>query len=131
MGFFSSKLEFLGGDSPCLTPSNLEVAVSWYKEKLDCRELTREEKETLRSDESSVTILALPGPYLTGVYFYPDPSGNPTTVPVLYVGDLAKAHRLLSERGVACTPIQSDASGHSYFELRDLDGNVIEICHED
>jgi hypothetical protein len=131
VGFFSSKLEFFGGDSPCFSPSNVAAAVDWYKLKLDCRNLTREEEEELKSDDPPVAKLALPGPELTCVYFYADPSGLPKTIPVIFCGNLEKTHRLLSERGVSCTAIQPDRSGRDFFEIQDLDGNKLEVCLAD
>jgi hypothetical protein len=52
-----------------------------------------------------------------------------TTVPVIFSGKLTKAHDYLVSRGAAPGPIQ-DGGGTEFFEIRDLEGNLIEICRE-
>jgi hypothetical protein len=50
-------------------------------------------------------------------------------VPVIFSDKLKRAHDHLSGRGVVVGPIQGEASPH-FFEIRDIEGNVIEICAE-
>src|SRR5690242_12369146 len=48
--------------------------------------------------------------------------------PVLFCGKLAKAREYLQARGTVIGPIQN--SGTEFFEVRDPEGNVIEVCKE-
>jgi hypothetical protein len=41
-----------------------------------------------------------------------------------------KAREFLIARGVNVRPIQEDRQGTHFFEMRDLEGNVIEISEE-
>lgn len=52
------------------------------------------------------------------------------SVPVIFTDQLKKAHELLTGRGVPTNPIQGDGS-HDYFEIRDPENQVIEICADD
>jgi hypothetical protein len=47
----------------------------------------------------------------------------------VFCTNLKKAHEYLLARGVTAGQIQ-DGGGTQFFELRDLEGNVIEICKE-
>jgi hypothetical protein len=49
--------------------------------------------------------------------------------PILFCNKLKKGHAYLRGRGVAAGPIQ-DGGGTEYFEVRDPEGNVLEICKE-
>lgn len=53
----------------------------------------------------------------------------PATVPILFTDDLKKAQNHLAERNVLTGPIQEDGETE-FFEIRDPDGNLIEICRE-
>ena len=48
---------------------------------------------------------------------------------LLFTSNLKKAHEHLLARNVAVGPIQ-DGGGTQFFEIRDPEGNVIEICKE-
>jgi len=47
--------------------------------------------------------------------------------PMLYSLNLKKAREVLIGRGVNVTEVQQDRQGTHYFEMRDLEGNVIEV----
>ena len=49
--------------------------------------------------------------------------------PILFCNKLEKAHRHLLETGANPGPIQ-DGGDTTYFEVRDPEGNVIEVCKE-
>lgn len=85
--------------------------------------------EWLQADEPPAGLLVLDEGI--GVYFYSTPEHLPRTVPVLFSSNLKATHRALADRAVACTAIQQDRTGRSYFEFHDLDGNAIEVCAED
>jgi hypothetical protein len=48
---------------------------------------------------------------------------------MIFCTNLKKAHQYLRDRGGAPSPIQ-DGGGTQLFELRDPEGNIIEICKE-
>ena len=47
--------------------------------------------------------------------------------PMLFTKKIGRMKNVLTERGVETGPIESDASGTRYFEMRDPEGNVIEV----
>jgi catechol 2,3-dioxygenase-like lactoylglutathione lyase family enzyme len=104
--------------------SNREAAIAWYKEKLDLRESAHpiEDGEpgdillTSRKDELRV-ILTAAG------------TGEPDR-PILDTRNAAKAREWLLALGVEVGPVQTDIQGTHYIEMRDLEGNSIEICEE-
>lgn len=49
---------------------------------------------------------------------------------MLYAGNINKAWEWLSSRGVNVGAVQEDRQGTHYFEMRDLEGNAIEISEE-
>ena len=49
--------------------------------------------------------------------------------PLVFCSDLKKAYEYLSGRNVTAGPIQ-DSGGTQFFEVRDAEGNTIEICKE-
>jgi hypothetical protein len=60
------------------------------------------------------------------------PGGKPTdeTTPMLYAANIKKAREVLGSSGVHVGEIQQDRQGTHYFEIRDLEGNVIELSEE-
>src|ERR1051326_7547926 len=53
----------------------------------------------------------------------------PTDRPILFCGKIKRAHEYLEGRGASPGPIQ-DGGGTQFFEVRDPEGNVIEVCRE-
>jgi hypothetical protein len=49
--------------------------------------------------------------------------------PVVFCTDVKKVHKYLSGRNATPGPIQ-DGGGTQFFEVRDVEGNTIEICKE-
>jgi hypothetical protein len=49
--------------------------------------------------------------------------------PIIFCSKLKKAHDYLRGRGVAAGPIL-EGGGTEFFEVRDPENNVIEICRE-
>lgn len=58
-----------------------------------------------------------------------DAPGNDET-PMLYTSHVEKARKFLLSRAVNLGDVQQDRQGTHFFEMRDLEGNVIEICQE-
>ena len=49
--------------------------------------------------------------------------------PILFCGNLTKARELLQREGAVPGPVQQ-SGGTEFFEIRDAEGNIIEICKE-
>ena len=49
---------------------------------------------------------------------------------MLYASNLKKAREFLSSCGVNVREVQEDGQGTHFFEMRDMEGNVIEISEE-
>jgi catechol 2,3-dioxygenase-like lactoylglutathione lyase family enzyme len=104
--------------------SNREAASAWYKEKLDLRESADPIADgepgdimlASRKDEIRVVVTAAG-------------TGEPDR-PMLDTRNAAKAREWLLARGVEVGPVQTDRQGTHYIEMRDLEGNSIEICEE-
>jgi hypothetical protein len=46
---------------------------------------------------------------------------------MLYSSNLKKARERLISQGVSVSEIQQDRQGTHFFEMRDLEGNVVEV----
>jgi catechol 2,3-dioxygenase-like lactoylglutathione lyase family enzyme len=105
---------------------NVPAAVAWYIEKLGLREIKTDMDDCegcvalgFDKEEYAVTV----GPF--------DPAGaSDEFTHSLCTGNIKKAHAFLTSRGVQVTEIQQDRQGTYYFEMRDLEGNVVEITEE-
>lgn len=105
---------------------NIESATSWFIEKLGLQKVPAEMDDpkgcvALGFSKKDQTCIAVLGP-----------QGKPTdrTVPMLYASNIGKAREVLGSRGVNVGGIQEDRQGTHYFEMRDLEGNVIEVSEE-
>lgn len=103
---------------------DLAAATSWYIEKLGLRTVNVEMDEP----EGCVALGFAKDDYALCL----GPPGRPTDelTPMLYSSNLKKAREHLTSRGVNVGEILQDRQGTHYFELRDLEGNLIEICQE-
>jgi hypothetical protein len=54
---------------------------------------------------------------------------RPNEHPIIFSDKLKKSHEFLLSRGSAPGPIQ-ESRGTQFFEIRDPEGNVIEVCKE-
>jgi len=104
---------------------DVESATSWYIEKLGLQKVPAEMDDpegcvALGFSKKGQTCVAL------------GPRGKPTdeTTPMLYASNIKKAREVLGSRGVNVGEIQQDRQGTHYFEMRDLEGNVIEVSEE-
>ena len=105
---------------------DVESATSWYIEKLGLQKVPAEMDNpegcvALGFSKKDQTCIAVLGP-----------RGKPTdeTTPILYASNIRKAREVLGSRGVNVGEIQEDRQGTHYFEMRDLEGNVIEVSEE-
>jgi catechol 2,3-dioxygenase-like lactoylglutathione lyase family enzyme len=103
---------------------NLDAAVAWYVEKLGLRRVDIE----MDDGDGCVAL----GFVKDESAFVLGPTGKPgdELTPMLNSSNLKKAKDWLSSRGVYVGEIQQDRQGTHYFEIRDLEGNVIEVSEE-
>ena len=103
---------------------DLTSATSWYKEKLAVREIDVE----MDDGEGCVALGFSNDEYIITL----GPTGKPTDElrPLLYTTNIKKAREFLHSRGASPGEIEKDAQGTDYFEMRDPEGNVVEVCEE-
>jgi hypothetical protein len=113
-------------DSFYIGVSDIGPATSWYLEKLGLQKVPAEIDDpkgcvALGFSKKNQTCIAVLGP-----------QGKPTdgTTPMLYASNIKKTREVLGSRGVNVGEIQQDRQGTHYFEVRDLEGNVIEVSEE-
>src|ERR1700730_5710665 len=104
---------------------DLTAANAWYIEKLGLQKVPVEMDDAegcvalgfSKKDQIAVTL---------GL------RGKPTdeTTPMLYASNVKKAREVLGTRAVNVGDIQQDRQGTHYFEMRDLEGNLIEMSEE-
>jgi hypothetical protein len=96
--------------------------VSWYKEKLGLREIDVE----MDASEGCVALGFSHDEYIVAL----GPTGKATEElgPILLTKNINQAPDYVSSRAASVGPMERDAQGTPYFEIRDLDGNVIEVC---
>jgi hypothetical protein len=101
---------------------DMDSAAAWYKQKLELPESQKiEDDETggleLSTRHQEIKVLLFAGAD------YPDR-------PILNTRNAAKAREWLLARGIEVGPVQTDRQGTHFIEMRDLEGNSIEICEE-
>jgi len=100
---------------------DLEAASGWYVEKLGLRKLAESPEGTLEfkfKAEDHPLILV------------PHDKFYPRTTPMLYTRKVRKAWETLSSRGINAGVIERDRQGTHSFEVRDSEGNRLEISEE-
>jgi len=100
---------------------DMAAATAWYIQKLGLRKVNVE----MDNGEGCVALGFERDEYALCL----GPTGRPTEelTPMLRSSNLKKAREVLISRGVNVNEIQQDRQGTHYFEMRDLEGNVIEI----
>jgi catechol 2,3-dioxygenase-like lactoylglutathione lyase family enzyme len=112
------------GGSNYIGVRDLAFATAWYVEKLGLRKVDIE----LDEPEGCVAL----GFDKNDCAFVLGPAGKPTDelTPLLYTRNLKKARNFLSSRGVIVGEIQQDRQGTHFFEMRDVEENIVEISEE-
>lgn len=102
---------------------NIDAAVAWYKDKLRLQE----SDEEIDEEEGNVVLVSadLEGSVTVGA-----PNKANVDTPIFFVGNAEKARAWLADRGVSVSAIQTDRQGTHYFEMRDLENNMIEFSEE-
>src|SRR5579864_285192 len=102
---------------------DLAVAASWYAKIFGLRQRPTQFDDGQKGIELTLS---------EEIYFVLGPRDVPTDheTLMLYTSRIEKARDYLSSRGVNVDEIQQDRQGTRFFEMRDLESNVIEICEE-
>jgi len=121
-------------DSVALSYANVEAAKQWWIDVFDCKvaRVPQDWDSPLPSDvalalpgDSEPTILLSAQSEVEQAHFdRPSPVST-----VLFCDKLKKAHEHLSSRSVLTGPIE-DGGDMQFFEIRDTEGHLIEICKE-
>lgn len=120
-------------DSLSLICTNIDLEKRWWIAAFDCAEakVPRDWDDSLPSD----VALRLPGADAPTILL-----SDRTEVQragcerqndhaIVFCTNVKKAHEYLRAREAAAGPIQ-DGGGTQFFEVRDPEGNVIEVCKE-
>ncbi len=96
-------------------------ASDWYIDKLGMRKLalSAEGTVTLKFKAEDKPLILVPRDK-----YYPRPT------PMLYTSKIQKAKEVLSSRGLHAGMIEQDRQGTHYFDVRDSEGNLIEVSEE-
>src|SRR5690349_19487353 len=101
---------------------DLAAATPWYMEKLGLRKV----QVDVDNGENCVSLgFSQEKPAVILGPAYDGPSDELTNM--LYASRIKKARKFLLSRGVNVSEIQKDRQGTHFFEMRDLEGNVVEI----
>jgi hypothetical protein len=112
-------------DSFDIGVSDLASATSWYIEKLGLQKISVE-----MDYAEGCVALGFSTKDHTRIVLGPRYSPTDATTPMLYTSNPHKAKEVLSSRGVNVGEIQLDRQGTQYFEMRDLEGNLVEVSEE-
>lgn len=120
-------------DSLVLCCSDIAVCKKWWIETFECRQakVPADWDCVLPSD----VALTLPGAETPTVLLNDRAEVQQAGYErsndhlIIFCRNLKKAHEYLRGRGAAAGPIQK-GGGTEFFEVRDPEGNVIEICKE-
>ena len=121
-------------DSVALCYSNVEAAKQWWMDAFGCKAvkvppdwdnpLPSDVALILPGDREPTILLSARSEVEQARFERPDPVATSISC-----GKLEKAHELLSSHGVLVGPIQ-DGGDMQFFEIRDTEGHLIEICKE-
>jgi catechol 2,3-dioxygenase-like lactoylglutathione lyase family enzyme len=121
-------------DSVALSYSNVEAAKQWWIDTFGCK-VVRVPQEwdnpppsdvalTLPGDSEPTILLSAQSEVEQARFDRPSPVATS-----IFCDKLKKAHEHLSSRGVLAGPIQ-DGGDMQFFEIRDPEGHLIEVCKE-
>jgi hypothetical protein len=117
-----------------LTYSDVEAAKRWWVETFDCKAmkappdwdcpLPSDVALQLPGHSAPTILLSATADVKQAGYDRPKPPAS-----VVFCEKLKKGHQQLASRGVLVGEIQ-DGGDTRFFEIRDTEGNVIQICKE-
>jgi hypothetical protein len=121
-------------DSIILSYTDVEAAKQWWVNAFGCKveKAPSDWDNPLPSD----LALTLPGDDVPTILLSSRSEmeqehldTTPPIVSVMFCDKLEKGHEHLASRGISVGPIQ-DGGDMEFFEIRDLEGQLIEICKE-
>lgn len=101
---------------------NLEAATAWYIEKFELTKL----KKPADEEDADVGLMSPDGKVFV---FLSVPNNGDVDTPILFVKKIEKALEWLQAHSVNAGPVLTDGQSQ-YFEIRDLENNMIEICED-
>jgi len=104
---------------------DIAAACSWYIEKLGLQKIS-----VALDDGENCIALGFSEEEPAFVLGPPSDAPRDELSAMLYTSKLKKAREVLISRGVNVGEIQQDRQGTHYFEMRDPEGNVVEISEE-
>jgi catechol 2,3-dioxygenase-like lactoylglutathione lyase family enzyme len=115
---------FSSGGANYVGVRDLASSVTWYTEKLGLRQIDVE----MDDSEGCVALGFSNDEYIIAL----GPTGKPTDElrPLLFTPNIKKAREYLTSKGTSIGEIERDAQGTQFFEIRDPEGNVLEITEE-
>jgi catechol 2,3-dioxygenase-like lactoylglutathione lyase family enzyme len=121
-------------DSVTLAYSDLETAKRWWIEAFGCRiaKVPSDWDGSLPSDvalqlpghDAPTILLSSKAEIEQAKFDRPSPVAS-----VIFCNKLRKGHEHLASRGILAGPIQ-EGGDTQFFEVRDTEGNLIEVCKE-
>ena len=121
-------------ESVVLTYADVQGAKQWWVNTFDCRvvkvppdwdnPLPSDVALKLPGDEEPTILLNARSEVEQAGFDRPSP-----VVSVIFCDKLKKAHEHLASRGILVGPIQ-DGGDTQFFEIRDIEGNLLQICEE-
>ena len=121
-------------DSVALAYSDIEAAKRWWIEAFECKQakvppdwdcqLPSDAALQLPGHTAPTVLLSARSEVEQANYDRPSPLAS-----VIFCQKLKKGHEQLLSRGVLAGPIQ-DGGDTQFFEIRDPENNVIQICKE-
>ena len=118
---FNSTMSMFSG-SIYIGVRNLNAAIAWYIDKF---ELTKS-KKPIDEEIGDVALVSNDGKIFIAMGA-PNPANVETRI--FNVRKIEKAREWIESRGISMGPLLTDGQ-NQYFEIRDLENNMIEICQE-
>lgn len=113
-------------DAVTMSCHDQQVTASWWERVFDCR---RAPVPDYWDESEDCVALLFPGMAEPTICLSPKARDkNQYPVPIIFSDNINKAHQKLTERGIAVGPVQGDAP--KFFEIRDPEGNTIEVSEE-
>jgi catechol 2,3-dioxygenase-like lactoylglutathione lyase family enzyme len=116
---------FRGLDTVLLRVKDIDLAKSWYQEKLGFSEPYFDPAERLAvfdlGGTTSLTLWELKGEEIRSAAEHTRP------FPIFSVSDAHETRRVLMDRGVTAGEV-IESGGVSFFTFTDPDGNLLEAC---
>jgi len=121
-------------DSVTLAYSNVDAAKQWWIDAFDCKavrvpadwDCPLPSDVALQLPDHDAPTILLNSKAEIEKAGYDQPSALAS---VIFCNKLKKGYESLTSRGIIAGPIQ-DGGDTEFFEIRDVEGNVIQICKE-